>query len=237
MSIVDIRSVNDHGITGRQAAPVLLEIVRRLKIRGEDYVIIHARDRIRAETFSDIDFAFSRSPVLAIQPVLLEMQNEGQLLVVQRLHYDVPDCYYFVVAVPTADGADYLQLDCLCDSHGINKYHITSKDFLQETHDDSGLSAPRPAVEALYLLIKKAKKGSITPTQLEYINGLIERESTEFQELALRYLGRRALDLMFAVISAPGSPDVPDQLRRLAACIQGVERRAAGRMGMRYAFQ
>lgn len=162
------------------ALPVLHEILDRLSGCGIPYVVIHGREALSGQDVSDIDLAFADDPRKILLPLLREMQAEGALKIIQVLHYDVPACYYFILAVDTAAGIGYIHLDCLYDRYGVSRYMMPSVMFLNDRREADGVFVPAPEVEATYLLIKKTKKNTLSEESLAYIRRLTSgcREET-----------------------------------------------------------
>ncbi len=159
------------------ALPVLYSILARLSDRGVPHVVIHGRDALHGGRVSDIDLAFDKDPRKVLLPLLRDMQAEGLLTIIQILHYDIPACYYFVLAIDTPNGTGYLHLDCLHDKYGLNRYLIPSTMFLYGRRELDDVYVPMPEVEAAYLLVKKTKKGTLTTESVSYIKQLADTSS------------------------------------------------------------
>jgi len=159
---------------------VLYEIFRRLDDRSISYVVIHGRERIRKGNISDVDVAFERDPKIALVPLLKEMQQQGYFRIINILHYDVPNCYYMILAIEGKKKiVEYLHIDCLCDETGINRYILKSSDLLRRRALDGDIYAPRPEIEGIYLLIKKTKKKTLDKDSASRVKDLMSKSPNE----------------------------------------------------------
>jgi len=205
-----------------QGASVALlhDLFAELESRGVAYVVIHGREKIRRGRLSDVDMAFDRCPTEVIPAIIEEFQADRDLLLVQQLHYDVPHCYYFVIAIKTAAGIEYLQLDCIYDTSGLNRYWIKSSDLIANRRRDKGIWAPSPQLELQYLLIKKALKGSMSDAAFEWIQrhnsyelGNLDRQERD-QGRDIRRIFREILDAKNSEQATAGLKAVRRRLRR-----------------------
>lgn len=136
-----------------------------LKILNENdvtYALLHPGGDSLPDVSSDIDIILALAPVDSFEPALSKLADETGAVWMQSFHYDVPYGYYYVVQVPCDDGFAYLQLDCLCDSLGINRYHLSSEQLLQDRIFDAGYYRVASESETLYLVIKRSLKANAT---------------------------------------------------------------------------
>lgn len=129
------------------------DVVEAFERAGVEFVLPHehaggARD-------SDVDVAVTRRSLQAVD-ALVRAGTFGRML--QRLHYDVPWCFYYVVE-SEEPGRRYRQLDIACDPWGIGRYGPAlpiALEFMRRNPRARNLDA---ATETAYLAIKRARKG------------------------------------------------------------------------------
>ena len=150
--------------------------------------MVHGREVIETGGYaSDIDLVFSGSPQSTIEPILELLSAEGEFEIVQKLHYDVPHCYYYILAIPNQEGFLYLHLDCMYDPMGINGYYFPANDLLVERFEDEGVYAPTPSAELMYLLVKKARKKEIGESTKQDVESLYQSNKLACKEYLLKY--------------------------------------------------
>lgn len=182
--------MNTNKPTLLEATDVFDHITSDLERRGIAYALLHPGPGNSLNISSDIDLALDRPPPVAIEPILLRLAQEGRLQLVQRLHYDVPHGYYYVVRVPTQDGFTYLQLDCLHDEHGINRYHLSSQHLLKDRQPFGPYYRLTADKEAEYLVIKRALKRNMNATNTDELAALINAGSSQLPALLGQWLGK-----------------------------------------------
>jgi hypothetical protein len=127
---------------------------------GVEHVFLHGVEADARD--SDVDVAVSRES-LCVVDLTVRTGTFGRLL--QRLDYDVPWYRYYVVATDDPDRR-YRELDVACDPWGIGRYGTAARVALANKRRLDGLNVPQPAAEALYLAVKRARKGA-EPGELE----------------------------------------------------------------------
>ncbi len=139
-----------------------MAVLSELNARKTPYALLHPGDDTLPDVSSDVDIILSEHPSLSLLPAL-HVLEEGGATWTQSLHYDAPYGFFYVIQVPYDDGLyAYLQLDCLYDPYGINRYHLSSSFLLQERQFSSGYYRTSISAETLYLLIKRSLKANAT---------------------------------------------------------------------------
>jgi thymidylate kinase len=165
----------DTRVTTPQQLTILRSIFDELDSCNVSFVMIHGRDIFGGKAdISDVDLVLGESPTGTLSTVLLRMQTEGLFKIVQCLHYDVYECYYYILAIDSVDGMTFLHLDCMHDSSGINGYFFPTAELLHKRRKDKGINAPSIAAEFIYLIVKKSHKGSLNESSKLSIESLYE---------------------------------------------------------------
>src|SRR5689334_300305 len=147
---------------------VLLRILTELERSGSQFALLHAEDQLPPDVSSDVDMAFAQSPSLVIEPILQRLAHNGELTIVQRLHYDVLHGYYYILRIPGAS-LQWLHLDCLCDPLGVNRYHLPTTYLLDGAAQAAYGRRIDKRKEAVYLLMKRAVKGKLSARGLDVL--------------------------------------------------------------------
>ena len=176
----------DQTIALQEALTCLLNILETHQV---NYALLHPGDNEHPDVSSDIDIILDNHPDKTIVPALHKLDATHGTVWTQKLHYDTPHGYYYVVQVPCNDGFAYLQLDCLHDPYGINRYHLSSTYLLQGKLKNGRFSRVSPEAEALYLLIKRSLKKNATPENITEIATVVTT-SNSLQKQMRSWLGK-----------------------------------------------
>ncbi len=170
-------------------AVIFSEIMHELDQLGIKYALLHPGNTHELDFSSDIDIVLDQAPPLALEPIILKLANQEKLQLVQRLHYDVPHGYYYVLRIPTSSGHSYLQLDCLHDPYGINRYHLSSTHLLKTRVPFGDYYRIAANKEAEYLIIKRSLKQNAAPENTKDLFELISSSSADSLERLQYWLG------------------------------------------------
>ena len=154
----------------RQA--LLSAILEKFNSQHVNYAVVHPGDSGLPDADSDVDLIFGVDPRIFVDRAIVELSDNENVQLVQRLHYEVFCGYYYIIAVRTQQGYTFLHLDCLYDPYGINRYHLSTAYLLQDRIQTAYGYRCSLAREAEYLLIKRIVKNSWTATKLNEIQGL-----------------------------------------------------------------
>lgn len=170
-------------------AEIFREITRELDQLGIEYALLHPGNTHELDFSSDIDIVLDRPPPLALEPIILKLANQGKAQLVQRLHYDAPHGYYYVLRILTSSGHTYLQLDCLYDPYGINRYHLSSTQLLRNRVPFGDYHRIAANNEAEYLIIKRSLKRNAAPENIKDLFEIIHSSSADSLERLRYWLG------------------------------------------------
>ena len=159
---------------------------------------------------SDVDVAVSRQSIGTVD-LLAKSGTFGRLL--QRIDYDVPWCRYYVLEADEP-GRRYRQLDVACDPWGIGRYGRAVSIALANRRRIDGMSVPGTAAEALYLAVKRARKGA----QVSWVASTKRSPTTPPQP-----------PICSARSSAPSGRLSPYAIRNRRECRPGAKRARAAR--------
>jgi glycosyltransferase involved in cell wall biosynthesis/thymidylate kinase len=189
-------------------ARLVMRIFSELESSGVEFALLHGDDDAPPDVASDVDIAFAAPPPQTIEPVLQRLASAGELVIVQRLHYDVLHGYYYILQVPGAP-LRFLHLDCLCDPVGVNRYRLPTQYLLEGAV--AGPYGRRIArhKEAVYLLMKRAVKGRISPQGLDVLRKRFRDASDELWADVRHWFGpsaKREVELLLRNQAAAARP-------------------------------
>jgi len=212
------------------AADVLLKIFSELVEQGVDFALLGDEEPVPLDASSDIDLVFANDPRPIIDPILKQMQDLGKILVVHRLHYEVPYGFYYVIKCAD-DPGELLHLDCLFDPWGLGRYHVTSTYLLQGKKPESWGYRANDQRNALYLLVKRAIKGAMTVDKRRTLERAISNNPSEFWPDVDRWFGASGRRLVDRLLAARETSEYAVELTGLR---QALERRFFYRHPLRY---
>ena len=179
---------NSHSKEENSPLSVLSEILARLDQRAVNWALLHDERDTWDDNKSDVDLAFAGNPRFVMEPVLREFEDEGRLVILQRLHYEILSGYYYIVKIAGGRGL-FLHLDCLFDPFGVNRYHLSTSYLLEGKQSESSGFRIASDKEALYLLMKRAIKGMISQQQLDKLHQSLDPQSETLWEEVRRWFG------------------------------------------------
>lgn len=157
--------------------------------------MIHGREIFHGQSkVSDIDIALDESPTKNLLSILLAMENRGVIKIIQCLHYDVYECYYYILEFIFDGVIEFIHLDCMYDPIGIGRYGFRSANLLKNRHLEDGIYAPTSSSELVYLTIKKIVKGSFDYHSIKRIRSLYELDKNEGSFKLQQYLPKSMVD-------------------------------------------
>lgn len=154
---------------------MLRKILSAFNHSGINYAVLHSEDMGLPRVDSDVDIVFDQHPGHTVEPLLINLQTQGHIIIIQKLHYEVPYGYYYILGSSEEVTPDtVLHLDCLYDPYGINRYFIPTTDLLVDRiREDWGFRVSDRNI-ALHLLIKRAIKGNSDQSRIAVIRRLFE---------------------------------------------------------------
>ena len=129
------------------------DVVTAFERAGVEYVLLHGHDAGSRD--SDLDVAVTRRSLRAVD-ALVRAGTFGRML--QRLHYDVPWYFYYVLEADEPERR-YRQLDVACDPWGLGRYGPALPIALDFVERNPGTRTLDGGAEAAYLAVKRAQKG------------------------------------------------------------------------------
>jgi len=182
---------------------VLSELFKKLESEGIRYCVLHSYETLPEVLISDVDIAIEKRGLERIDSILYQLANSHGLKIIQKLYYDVPACYYYVLAFwENVSVPKFIQLDFLNDEFGINKYFLGSEILLYKRRRYKNFYIPSASVEAAYLTIKKVTKRKFPKTTFKKLRKLYQEDNQGFEQLILKYFGRNNLVSLKELISS-----------------------------------
>jgi glycosyltransferase involved in cell wall biosynthesis/thymidylate kinase len=195
---------------------VLFEIFAELESSGTSFALIHGDDSEWPSVTSDVDIAFNAPPPDAIEPVLKRFCAAGTISIVQRLHYDVPHAYYYILRI-AGEPTEFLHLDCLYDPIGINRYMLPTSMLLKDVAEGKFGRHSGKDQKAVYLLLKRAIKGKVSEHGLATLRNQYIGATDALWSDAENWFGPNARHEIERLFLAENSAQAEPQLAALAA--------------------
>lgn len=188
----------------------LFDRFNRLKI---DYCILHAYEDLPVKITSDIDSCVGASKVKDIEHILAKTCDLCSAKIIQKLHYDIPNAYYYVLGF---ENMRFLQLDFLNDNYGVNRYAIKVSEFLKARRKYGKFFIPTPDRQAAYILIKRTVKGKISNYDRDELRKLYVDNVQSIDGQVATYFGSDSIIAFRKLLSVQGyrQSSLVKQLRR-----------------------
>lgn len=170
----------------------LRAMFKRLNEKKIRYCVLHSYEQLPDFAPSDVDIAVDLDGMQNVEPIIYELAKDLGFKVIQKLYYDVPISFYYVLFFRDGNGLPgFIQLDLMCDAQGIGSYLMDTETLLEGRRKEREFYIPSASVEACYLLIKKATKEVLLPEHIGQLRKLIKEDPEGCKRLFTCYFGRR----------------------------------------------
>jgi len=208
----DDQAFRNSAMVGRYLS-AFFERLNENKIR---YCVLHSYEDLPAYAPSDVDMAVASADLQKAETVLFEVSDSLGFKVIQKLYYDIPRCYYYVVFFRDDVGTPgFVQLDLLNDDRGLGRYFMKTETLLEGRRQYNGFYVPSVPVEACYLLIKKIIKGRSSPEHEARLKALLEEDCESVTGMITRYFGKESGSDVQKLIKGAGPSDLTAIAKRL----------------------
>jgi len=188
----------------------------RLNEKKIRYCVLHSYESLPAYAPSDVDLAVASVDLQKAESTIFEISDSLGYKVIQKLYYDTPRCYYYVVFFRDDVGSPgFIQLDFLNDDYGIGRYFMKTESLLEGRRQYNGFYVPSVPVEACYLLIKKVVKGKFSPEHEAKLRALLEEDGKTVTGMFTRYFGGDSRGDIQKLIKGTGPSDRVAIIKRL----------------------
>ena len=170
----------------------LTVLFKRLDEFDIQYCVLHSYDQLPQHATSDVDIAIDRRGIQAIDGILSEVAESVGVKLIQKFHYDIPHCYYYIFAY--TDGTElpyFLQLDFHHDTLSVGRYRMTTSVLLRNRRTYKNFYIPDSPTEAVHLILKRIIKENLKPHHELYIEQLYQENRQDVTEVLAKYLGKQ----------------------------------------------
>lgn len=168
----------------------LTALFDRFASKSVQYCVLHSYESLPVFAPSDVDMAVASSDLEEVNGIVFDVCRSLGFKVIQKLHYDIPRCYYYIVFFRDADGSPgFVQLDFLNDDYGLGRYVLKTKVLIEGRRPYKSFYIPSVPAEACYLLIKKVVKGSFSPEHEAKLRVLFDEGGEAITKMVARYFG------------------------------------------------
>ncbi|HQP24966.1 MAG: hypothetical protein KBA28_01890 [Syntrophaceae bacterium] len=187
---VSFRHSNNVGI-------FLKSFFEKLNRRRARYCVLHGYEGLPDYAPSDVDMAVASEHLQLAEDMIFETARNLEFRVVQKLYYDIPRCFYYVVAFRDENGhPGVIQIDILNDDPGIGRYLLPTETLLTRTREFKGFRIPSSPVEACYLLIKKIVKGVWLPEHEKKFRIILRDDSPAARAFMKQIFGNNGMTVI-----------------------------------------
>lgn len=164
------------------------------------YCILHGFETLPEYAVSDIDIALDPQHKKQLDNYLHKITTESKFSIIQKLYYDIPSGFYYVLAKINSEEPSIVQLDFLIDGIGINRYCLTSNNFLAQKEKYQSFWVPSYGIQAVYLLIKRAVKDKFYEKHLIKLQELCHKKPEEVNSTVDKYLSTKVRNKIVSAI-------------------------------------
>ena len=121
------------------------------------WCVLHSYETLPYFSESDVDMAFSGDDIDALELLIINVANEQDWTVYQKLWYDSEKCFYYVLK--SKYHGIFLALDFLIDNDGIGSYGFNTVLLTEDSDEYNGLfPIPNHSVAFSYKFVKRVLK-------------------------------------------------------------------------------
>lgn len=181
---------NDSFRFSAKVASFLTALFDRFAFESVRYCVLHSYESLPVYAPSDVDMAVASNDLKKVERIVFDVCKSLGFKVIQKLYYDIPRCYYYVVFFRDVNGSPgFVQLDLLNDDYGLGRYILKTKVLIENRRPYKNFYIPSVAVEACYLLIKRILKGRFSPDHEAKLRALFEEGGEAVTSIIARYFG------------------------------------------------
>lgn len=179
---------------------ILDRLFESLESHDIPYCVLHGYETLPETAPSDVDIAIDPGKEKELDTIIYRLAAETGSIVTQKLYYDIPRCYYYVICHISDNKIDVIQLDFLIDHLGINRYFFTSEELIKNRRRYKTFYIPEISTEAIYLLLKKLVKAKLYREHQIKLRELYLEKPTDIENKLLFYFGGENLSLIKNII-------------------------------------
>jgi len=188
----------------------------RLDGQGVRYCVLHSYDSLPEYAPSDVDMAVASEDLRHAESAVFETADALGFRIVQKLYYDVPRCYFYIVSFRDDDGRPgFVQIDIMNDGPGIGRYLLKTEALLSRRRRFRCFWIPSVPMEACYLLIKKVIKKKLLPEHEQKLRDLLREDTHAVESLLVDVFGADNLSIIREIIDGGGAEEKGPLIRQL----------------------
>ena len=181
-----------------------------------NYCVLHSYERLPHYAPSDVDMAVAYDDLQKAEQAIFDVADSLGFKVIQKLYYDIPRCYFYVVSFRDDNGMPgFVQIDILNDDFGVGRYLLKTNTLLKDRRSFNGFWIPAVPVEACYLIIKKIVKGVILEEHEKKINTLFEMDYKGVRGILKNVFGHGMPDMVTELVNSKDEQRKKQLIRKL----------------------
>jgi hypothetical protein len=202
MTNTDMRRETTAG-SGAKQGDFLRPFLGGMTEAGWRYCVLHSHEGLPDRTESDVDMTVHGVTREQFETYLTTVARAVGWEVVQRLWYDVPTCFYYVLRARQWPSA-WVAVDVLMDPVGAGRYGFSSAMLTADPVREGMFYHPNPATEFCYKLSKRIRKGFLKPEDTRLLRGLFAAADRDVVNTHLRtHFGKWGAQLILDAFADP----------------------------------
>ncbi|HDZ07420.1 hypothetical protein LCGC14_0119160 [marine sediment metagenome] len=162
----------------------------------DKWCVLHSYETLPNFSDSDVDMALNHADIGLLESLILKVANNTGWTFCQKLWYDVPKCFYYVLR--NDNEGTYLAIDFLIDPKGIGRYGFNTETLTSncEMHENL-FPIPNHAVAFTYKLVKRIVKRRSMLSERDYlVHHLDNADKVVVKEIILKQFGKKGLQVI-----------------------------------------
>ncbi|MCK5603523.1 hypothetical protein KAR91_16685 [Candidatus Pacearchaeota archaeon] len=162
-----------------------------------DYCVIHSYEELPFHSEGDIDIAISNINKNDMESLMINVCNKLDWRITQRLWYDVPECFYYVLS-SLKDHSVTLKIDLLFDENAIGYTHYSTEFLTAHPLIHNNIKHSNATAEFCYKLTKRIVKGYFKESDDLLLNELFKNSDKNIvsNHLTRQYGKKNAQELL-----------------------------------------
>lgn len=192
-----------------------------LEQKNIHFAVLHEYETLPDRAASDIDMVIDPHFKDQMDAIISQATSGTALRIIQKLRYDIPYCYYYVMAKVIPGETDNVKIDLLMDDIGVNRYYLTSEELLARRIKYRNFFVPSYDIQAVYLLIKRAVKGKLQKRHYKEIKELYHQACNETRTALSERIGHELAEKTITALDSQDNnkvvtllPDIHKKLKK-----------------------
>lgn len=168
-----------------------------------NYCVIHSYEELPFYSEGDIDIAISNFSKNDLESLMIQICNKLSWRITQRLWYDVPECFYYVLS-SIKDRSVTLKIDLLFDENAVGYTHYSTGFLTENPVMHNNIKHSSATAEFCYKLTKRIVKGFFKEEDTSVLNELFSKSNKSIVlNHLIRQYGSMNAEQIFHIFDSP----------------------------------